>query len=191
MKTLTTQFYLVALVFLIVIALCIPAVPEETKAQLRPWLYPLLIMINQKQGTGADIFPAQKIDIPKEVTATVKSLVLVFLFCLFTLPLAGCGSMNEGSGAVLNYAAQNYAGAKQNVQSADDMRLVAWSDQACAMNVGALARNATGNPNIVKAVLEACPVPSVGVISMGAGSINIQTVAVPAVLTKPYGVTGP
>ena len=60
MKTLTTQFYLVALVFLIVIALCIPAVPEETKAQLRPWLYPLLIMINPKQGTGADIFPAQK-----------------------------------------------------------------------------------------------------------------------------------
>ncbi len=117
----------------------------------------------------------------------VRFSIYGMLFLVMALLcLSGCGAMNEYTGAALNYTEQGYAGARQNIRSADDMKLVTWADAACALNVGALARNATGNPNIIKAALEACPIPSVGVVSMGAGSINIQTVTVPPSVTKPY-----
>lgn len=107
------------------------------------------------------------------------------LFILIAaLALSACSVLNTFGGAQLNSAEANYAGAKQNVKAADDMKLIAWADAACAMPVGALQRNATGNPYAVNAVLIACPIPNVGVIKAQDGNVSVQfTTPTP---TQPY-----
>jgi hypothetical protein len=102
------------------------------------------------------------------------------------LMLTACGTLNPAVGALESKAVADYAGARHNIQTADDMKLKVWSDTACAVNVGALQRAAssTGNQNIVNAVFMACPVPNVGVTQiLPSGQMNVQTtnVAPPAV----------
>lgn len=98
--------------------------------------------------------------------------------------LAGCGALNAYTGAALNAGEAGYTGARQNVKSADDMRFILWADSACALPLGALQRNATGNPNAVTAVLTACPVPDVGVIRATNGGVQVQITS--PVPTAPY-----
>lgn len=114
----------------------------------------------------------------------VRLPILTMLIILAAIGLAGCGVLNTFTGAQLNSAEANYAGSKQNVKAADDMKLIAWADAACAMPVGALQRNATGNPYAVNAVLTACPIPNVGVIKAQDGNVSVQfTTPTP---TQPY-----
>ncbi len=76
--------------------------------------------------------------------------------------LSGCGTINAYTGAALTAAAADYQGAKTNIQAANDMRLAAWADGACAIPLGALSR--AGSPVIIRAALTACPVPGVSVL---------------------------
>ena len=76
--------------------------------------------------------------------------------------LTGCGTINAYTGAALTSAAADYQGAKTNIQAANDMRLAAWADGACAIPLGALSR--AGSPVIIRAALTACPVPGVAVL---------------------------
>lgn len=103
--------------------------------------------------------------------------------------LAGCGALNTYTGAALNAGESNYAGAKQNIKSVDDMKFIVWADAACALPLGSLARNATGNPYAVNAALVACPVPNVGVIQAKDGQVTVQiTTPTP---TAPYAPVAP
>ena len=76
--------------------------------------------------------------------------------------LTGCGTINAYTGAALTDAAANYHGAKTNAQTANDMKLTAWADAACAIPLGALSR--AGSQVIIRAALTACPVPGVAVL---------------------------
>ncbi len=101
----------------------------------------------------------------------------LFAVLLVTLTLAGCGTLNTFNGAAINTSEQDYAGFRKNLQATDDMAFIGWNDAACNIKVGALARNATGNPLAVQAVLEACHVPGVAVIQAGSISMTIPTPA--------------
>ncbi|MFL9904695.1 hypothetical protein PQR71_42320 [Paraburkholderia fungorum] len=101
--------------------------------------------------------------------------------------LAGCGSMNAYTGAAINAGESGYAGAKQNLKAIDDAKFIGWADIACTLPLGALQRNATGNPDAVKAVLTACPIPNLAVVSTSNGSISVMTL--PNV-TAPTPTTG-
>ena len=97
---------------------------------------------------------------------------------LFVTSLSGCGAMNTYTAAALSTGSTDYLGAKENIQKIDDLKLRAWVDNACAVNVGALQRAAstTGNNNVTNAVFTACPVPNVGVTSiLPTGSMTVQT----------------
>lgn len=58
--------------------------------------------------------------------------------------------------------AANYQGAKTNAQTANDMKITAWADAACAIPLGALSR--AGSLYIVRAALTACPVPGLAMM---------------------------
>lgn len=106
------------------------------------------------------------------------------LLLVMALPLAGCETMNAGSSAAINYLAGNESSTKQNVQKADDLNLKALTDALCAIPYGAVVRNATGNPKIPAAIMDACGLPQ-GVtivtnnaavtISTGTGSVTVPT----------------
>ena len=112
----------------------------------------------------------------------MKALILAVLgACL----LSACGTINSGYSAVLNNAGQDYMGVKANLQQTDDMKLRAWIDGACAVNIGALQRaiSTSGNPSIANAIFTACPVPAVGVTSTSAtGSMQVQTFNLPPIV---------
>ncbi len=100
--------------------------------------------------------------------------------------MGGCGTLNAWNSAMLTKGAGDYTSAKQNIQKTDDMKLQAWIDSACAMNVGALQRAAStsGNGNAITAVFTACPVPGVGVTSnLPNGSLTVQTTTLQAPAT--------
>jgi uncharacterized protein YceK len=88
-----------------------------------------------------------------------RKLSMIFLSLIAVMVLSSCGSLNNATSAFLNQSASDYNGFKANVKSIDDTRLKAWTDEACAMPLGAIARNATGNPNVPQAIFTACPVP--------------------------------
>jgi hypothetical protein len=111
------------------------------------------------------------------------SFLLAFLLAF---PLSGCGTMNAYTGAVLTSGEANYAGAKKNIQAADDLTFMTWADSACALHLGSLQRNATGNPGAVYAALIACPISNVGVVKLDNGQIQVQTTTAPATPTQPY-----
>lgn len=83
-----------------------------------------------------------------------------------SLSLGACGTINSFTAGALSSAQANSAQTIANIQKADDLKFSAWANSACAMNLGALQRNATGNPNAVKGVLELCPVPNMGIITV-------------------------
>jgi uncharacterized protein YceK len=101
-------------------------------------------------------------------------ICMAILMCVMIVGMTGCGAMNTYTGAAINAAESGYAGARQNAKAVDDMKLIAWSDAACAMPLGAIARNATGNPYAVSAVLTACPVPNVGIVQARDGQVQVQ-----------------
>ena len=72
--------------------------------------------------------------------------------------LCGCGAINSYTAGVLANGAQDYVGARSNLQKIDDMEFTTWSDSACNIKLGAVKRNATGNPNAPEAVLKACTI---------------------------------
>ena len=119
----------------------------------------------------------------------MKKALLLVVFCVLAACISGCGAMNAYTGAALNAGEADYAGTKSNIQKLDDGAFKAWADAACKIPLGALARNNTGNTNAVQAALEACPIPSVGVVKLGAGTVNIQTVTVPAATAATTTVT--
>ena len=111
----------------------------------------------------------------------MKSIILCIIAAL---SLSACGTVNTGYGALITSGVQDYAGAKSNIQKTDDLKLQAWVDSACAVNVGALQRavSTTGNQSIANAVFTACPVPGVGVTSNGpTGSMQVQTFEMPSI----------
>ena len=108
-------------------------------------------------------------------------IIAVSILSILTM-LSGCTALNAYTGAAINAGESGYAGARQNVQAVDDAAFVGWNDAACAIKLGALKRNATGNPNAVKAVLTACPVSNVAVITSTDGTITLMA---PSVVTAP------
>ena len=110
--------------------------------------------------------------------------IIICIIAITCLNLAGCGAMNTTYGGMITQGVQDYAGAKANIQKTDDLKLQAWVDTACAVNVGALQRavSTTGNQSIANAVFTACPVPGVGVTSNGpTGSMQVQTFEMPSI----------
>lgn len=101
-------------------------------------------------------------------------LPMLFVLIVGALLLSGCGALNAYTGAALNSAEAGYSGAKQNIKSADDMRFITWADAACALPLGSLARNATGNPYAVNAALTACPIPNVGIVQAKDGQVRVE-----------------
>lgn len=110
--------------------------------------------------------------------------LLLSIATIAVIFLSGCGAINAYTGASLNAGEANYVGARQNVKSADDMRMILWADAACALPLGALARNATGNPYAVNAALVACPIPNVGIVQAKDGQVQVQIS--PPTPTAPY-----
>lgn len=101
-------------------------------------------------------------------------LPMLVVLIIGAVALSGCGSLNAYTGAALNAAEAGYSGAKQNAKSADDMKFILWADTACAIPLGSLARNATGNPYAVNAALTACPIPNVGIVQAKDGQVQVQ-----------------
>ncbi len=114
----------------------------------------------------------------------MKHIILCEIAIIACVNLSGCGAMNTTYGGMITQGVQDYAGAKSNIQKTDDLKLQAWVDTACAVNVGALQRavSTTGNQSIANAVFTACPVPGVGVTSNGpTGSMQVQTFEMPSI----------
>jgi hypothetical protein len=110
---------------------------------------------------------------------------------LVTLAFAGCGSINAYTGAAINAGESGYAGAKQNLKAVDDAKFIGWTDVACTLPLGALQRNATGNPDAVKAVLTACPIPNLAVVSTTNGSISVMALPTVTAPTPTAGYVAP
>jgi len=105
--------------------------------------------------------------------------------------LSGCGTINAYTGAAINAGESGYAGAKQNLKAIDDAKFIGWADVACTLPLGALQRNATGNPDAVKAVLTACPIPNLAVVSTTNGSISVMALPTVAAPTPTPGYAAP
>jgi hypothetical protein len=102
----------------------------------------------------------------------MKRLSILCVGAVLASTLSGCGSINAYTGAAINAGESSFTGAKQNIQAIDDAKFIGWLDAACAMPVGALQRNATGNSEAVQAVLTACPIPSVAVVNTRNGTVS-------------------
>jgi len=119
----------------------------------------------------------------------MKKTLLLLAAAAVAIALSGCGAMNAYTGGVINAGESGYAGAKQNLEAIDDAKFIAWGDAACTMPLGALQRNATGNPDAVKSVLTACPIPNLAVISTTNGTISVMTLPTLTAPTPTPGVT--
>jgi hypothetical protein len=79
------------------------------------------------------------------------------------------------TGAAINAGESDYTGAKQNIKAVDDAKFIGWTDIACTLTLGALQRNATGHPDAIKAVLTACQIPGLAVVSTSNGTISVMS----------------
>ncbi len=141
----------------------------------------ILTMINPRAPT---VPPATSPGDKQAGRATPLLLLAVAIGAM--LLMGGCGTLNAWNSGMLTKGAGDYTAAKINLQKTDDMKLQAWIDSACAMNVGALQRAAStsGNGNAITAVFTACPVPGVGVTSnLPNGSLTVQTTTLQAPAT--------
>ncbi len=137
----------------------------------------ILTMINPRAPSAPPASPSDK----QAGRATPLLLLTVAIGTM--LLMGGCGTLNAWNAGMLTKGAGDYTAAKINLQKTDDMKLQAWIDSACAMNVGALQRAAStsGNGNAITAVFTACPVPGVGVTSnLPNGSLTVQTTTLQA-----------
>ena len=109
----------------------------------------------------------------------MKSMILAVFA---TLALAACAPINSAYNAALTQGVADYASAKQNIQATDDMKLKAFVDSSCAINIGALQRavSTSGNAAIANGVFTLCPVPGVGVTTnTPTGTMQVQTFSIP------------
>lgn len=109
----------------------------------------------------------------------MKSMILAVLAAL---ALAACAPINSAYNAALTQGVADYASAKQNIQATDDMKLKAFVDSSCAINIGALQRavSTSGNAAIANGVFTLCPVPGVGVTTnTPTGTMQVQTFSIP------------
>lgn len=140
-------------------------------------------LFGSQQDASASVQPAAQS--PQAGFIRLPLLMLIPLIAAAAVMLSACGAMNTYTGAALNAGEANYTGAKQNIRSADDMKLIIWADSACALPLGALARNATGNPYAINAALVACPIPNVGIVQAKDGVVQVQITPTPTP-TAPY-----
>lgn len=128
-------------------------------------------------------------DVPAKEGGFARMSLLLLLAVGAMLALSACGTLNAYTGAALNSGEANYGGAKQNAKSVDDMKMIVWADSACSLPLGALQRNATGNPYAVNAALVACPIPNVGIVQAKDGQVQVQLT--PPTPTVPYAPLAP
>ncbi len=106
----------------------------------------------------------------------------IILAALAVLALVACAPINSAYNAALTQGAADYASAKLNIQATDDMKLKAFVDSSCAINIGALQRavSSNGNPAVANGVFTLCPVPGVGVTTnTPTGTMQVQTFTIP------------
>jgi hypothetical protein len=121
----------------------------------------------------------------------MKRIAILCAAIAATATFSGCTAFNAYTGAAINAGEASFAGAKQNIQAIDDAKFIGWMDAACAMPIGALQRNATGNSDAVPAVLTACPVPGVAVINTKNGSITVSSTPTITAATPTNGYVAP
>ena len=109
------------------------------------------------------------------------ALLAVVLGVFLAVALSGCGSLNAGVGAAINHLDSDAAGALQNQKAIDDRALKAWQTAAGGITLGALGRNDTGNPDVVRAALMAAGVNNLGVVAITNGQVVVSTG-----MTAPY-----
>jgi hypothetical protein len=110
--------------------------------------------------------------------------MLLLVMSLIIVTGAGCGAMNEYTGAALNYTEQGYAGAQQNVKNIEGAKVKVWADSAKLLTLEGLSQ---APPSVIEAALKVAPIPGVAIIHSSDGSIIIQqATAQPVTITAPY-----
>lgn len=115
--------------------------------------------------------------------------ILLLMAIAATLP--GCTAFNAYTGAAINAGEASSAGAIQNIKAIDDAKYTGWVQAACAMPIGALQRNNTGNAQANQAILTACPIPGVAVVNAASGSITMMSLGATSAPTLTPGFTSP
>ena len=121
----------------------------------------------------------------------MKRSILLAASVACAMALSGCGAMNAYTGAAINAGESGYTGAKQNLQALDDAKFVGWSALACTMPIGALQRNATGNPDAVQAILTACPIAGLALVNTKNGSVSVLQLPTVGTPTPTAGYAAP
>jgi len=121
----------------------------------------------------------------------MKRILMLLAAGFVTLAFAGCGAINAYTGAAINAGEASAAGAIQNVKAIDDAKYAAWVQSACALPIGALQRNNTGNSQANKAVMTACPIAGMAIVDTSTGSISVSTIPVMTAPTLTPGYIAP
>jgi hypothetical protein len=155
--------------------------PQTTELSLKPPV-PITTSVITPPTTPVVLVPSDPVGNTQGGFASIGIILLLASICVLCAAMTGCGAMNAYYGAALNSGEANYTGAKKNIQATDDLSFMTWADSACALHLGSLQRNATGNPGAVAAALIACPVPNVGVVRMDqtTGQVNVTTTTTPS-----------
>jgi len=114
-----------------------------------------------------------------------RPVLLLLIAFVSLVAIGGCGTLNAYTSAALNAQQADYAGAKKNAQATSDAAFKAWTDAACALPLGALQRNDTGNPGAPSAAMAACPAANAGVSVVGGALLQQQTPATAPVTAIP------
>lgn len=127
----------------------------------------------------------------------MRRLLSLSLLLTAVVGLAGCNAINSAVSGGTNYLSASEAGAKSNQQHIDDLGLKTLLDTMCITPYGAIVRNASGNPNAPRAIVDACGLPqgitliqNTSGVSMatGTGPVSVQpgsTIITPAAPTTP------
>ena len=118
---------------------------------------------------------------PETIIAAPFAILAAVIGLVLTVIISGCGSLNAGVGAAINHLDSDAAGALQNQKAIDDRALKAWQTAAGGITLGALGRNDTGNPDVVRAALMAAGVNNLGVVAITNGQVVVSTG-----MTAPY-----
>ena len=118
---------------------------------------------------------------PETIIAAPFAILAAVIGLVLTVIISGCGSLNAGVGAAINHMDADAAGALQNQKAIDDRALKAWQTAAGGITLGALGRNDTGNPDVVRAALMAAGVNNLGVVAITNGQVVVSTG-----MTAPY-----
>ena len=122
------------------------------------------------------------------------SILFVFVLVAVLAQLSGCAGMNAATSAGLTQVEADAYAAAMNVQKINNAAFQAWQLQAGSLTLGAIGRNASGNPDAVQAALMAAGVRNVGVVGIQNGQVFLTTgqatpAAVPATPAVPATAT--